>query len=55
MVQVMSNMSNRRHYSLALHIRHTNIIQPYQERLEKYVFFSNSFKKCYFTLHGNKL
>ena len=37
LVQFMSNMSSCRHDSLALHIRHTNILQPHQERLEKSV------------------
>ena len=43
-VQFICNMSSRRHDSLSLHIRHTDILQPHQERLEKSVF-SDYFKK----------
>ena len=32
-------MSSRRHDSLALHFRHTAILQPPQERLVKKFFF----------------
>ena len=53
LVQFMSDMSRHRHDSLALHIRHTQILQPHQERLEKSVF-SDSFKKCCILLHGCK-
>ena len=49
LVQSMSNMSSRRH-DLDFTFRHTDILQPHQERLEK-SFFSDSFKKCCFLLH----
>ena len=38
LVEFMSNLSSRRHDSLDLHIRHTDILQPHQERLEKSVY-----------------
>ena len=37
LVQYVSNMSSRRHHSLALHIWQTDIQQPHEERLEKNV------------------
>ena len=39
LVQLMSNMSSRRHGSVALDIRHTYSLQPHQERLEKSACF----------------
>ena len=39
LVQFMSNMSSRTHDSLALHIGHTNILQP-----KTFSAFSDSFK-----------
>ena len=39
LAQFIINMSSRRHDPLALHIRHTDILQPHHEYLEKNVFF----------------
>ena len=50
LVQFMSNMSSRRHDFLVLHIRHTDILQPHQERRKVCVFFSEN---STFSEHGH--